>query len=90
MNATELESAPLTVIIADGLDASEDGRGWGKAHQKAAMLANAAPDMLKALKGAQSALRKALPFLPPDDEAHFIGEWLDEINEAIAKAEGNQ
>jgi len=48
----------------------------------------AAPELLAALIGAQSALRKAVPHLPPDDEAVYCGEWLDEINAAIAKATG--
>lgn len=53
-------------------------------------LAAAAPELLAALRGAQSALRKALPYLPADGEAVYAGEWLDEINEAIAKAEGKR
>lgn len=40
----------LTEIIADGLDASMDGRGYDKRHHAAFELANAAPDMAKALK----------------------------------------
>lgn len=46
----------------------------------------AAPAMLAACKGAQSALRKALPFLPADREAIYAGEWLDEITAVIASA----
>lgn len=53
-----------------------------------AHLVAAAPELLSALKGAQLALRKALPHLPADDEAIYCGEWLDEIKEAIAKARG--
>ena len=56
-----------------------------------------APEMLAALKGAQSALRKALPLIEcPDDLTHngtqtYCGEWLDEITEVISKAtEANQ
>jgi len=48
----------------------------------------AAPELLAALRGAESALRKALPFCPADAEAHFVGEWLEEARAAIAKAEG--
>ena len=57
-----------------------------------AQLIAAAPEMLAALKGAQSALRKAMPFIKdPDDTSNigaqlYCGEWLDEVNEAIAKA----
>ncbi len=52
-----------------------------------ARLLKSAPELLAALKGAQSALRKALPFLPADKEALYVGEWLEEVNEAIAIAE---
>ena len=45
-----------------------------------------APRLLSALKGAQVALRRALQYLPADGEAHYSGEWLDEIAEVIAKA----
>lgn len=45
-------------------------------------------DLLAALEGAQKALRTALPFLPADKEAHFVGEWLDAVNAAIARARG--
>lgn len=59
--------------------------------QKAnARLIAAAPELLSALKGAASAISRALPFLPADTEAHFSGEWLAEIREAIAKAEAEQ
>jgi len=57
-----------------------------------ARLMSAAPEMLAALKGAQSALRKALPLIEcPDDLTHngtqtYCGEWLDEITEVISKA----
>ena len=40
---------PLSIIIADGLDASVDGRGWDAKHQAAQDLANAAPALLAAL-----------------------------------------
>ena len=59
-----------------------------------ARLIASAPEMLAALKGAQLALRKALPLIEcPDDLTHngtqsYCGEWLNEINEAIAKATG--
>lgn len=52
-----------------------------------ARLIAAAPALLAALYGARSALRKALPFLPPDEEAVYAGEWLDEINAVISNAE---
>ena len=61
---------------------------------EALALIAAAPELLEALKGARGALRMAMPFIvDPDDTTHGgaqynCGEWLDEINEAIAKAEG--
>ena len=61
-----------------------------------AHLIASAPEMLAALKGAQSALRKAMPFIKdPDDTSNigaqlYCGEWLDEVNEAIAHAEGRE
>ena len=51
-----------------------------------ARLIAAAPDLLAALQGARAALRRALPHCPPDDAGLFVGEWLDEIKAAIAKA----
>ena len=42
---------------------------------------------IELLRGAEAALRKALPFLPADKEAHFVGEWLVEIAEANRKQE---
>ena len=55
-----------------------------------AHLIAAAPKLLTTLRGAQAALRKALPYLPADTEAVFVGEWLDEVNEAIDQATGVQ
>lgn len=40
----------LVSIIADGLDACTDGRGWDGRHQTAADLANAAPELLAMLR----------------------------------------
>jgi hypothetical protein len=42
--------------------------------------------MLSALIGAEKAIIKALPYLPPDKEAVFCGEWLAEIQAAIQTA----
>lgn len=42
--------------------------------------------LVKALQGARQALRKSLPYLPADTDAVFCGEWLDEINTALAKS----
>lgn len=46
----DLIAASVVAVIADGLDASTDGRGWNIDHQRAADLANAAPEMLALLK----------------------------------------
>ena len=40
--------SPLDTFL-DGLDAGTDGRGYGEEHEKARLLLEAAPDMLKAL-----------------------------------------
>lgn len=42
-------------------------------------------ELLAALKGAESALVKALPYLPADTVAIYCGEWLAEIREALIK-----
>ena len=42
----------LVEIIADGLDASVDGRGYNVEHHRAVTLANAAPALLEALREA--------------------------------------
>ena len=77
-------------VLNGGLVTAET-KSVAMAYNGAEMLANArliaaAPELLAALIGAQSALRKALPFLPPDSEALYAGEWLDEASEAITKA----
>lgn len=60
----------ITVIIADGLDASVDGRGWGAEHARASQLADAAPAMYDALK----ALRASAAAV---DEAQHAGIKID-------------
>jgi hypothetical protein len=61
-----------------------------------AHLISSAPEMLAALKGAQNCIKEALPLInDPFDAKHngaqvHCGEWLDEINEAIAHAEGRE
>lgn len=40
-------------------------------------------ELIAALKGARRSMRKALPYLPPDNVAIYVGEWVDEINEAL-------
>jgi hypothetical protein len=82
----------LPIVVADLADRSiiAELTGAKRAHEANAHLIAAAPDLLEALEGAQKALRKALPFLPADSESIFCGEWLDEINAAIAKAKGER
>lgn len=50
------------------------------------LLLKSASELLSALKGAEKAIAKALPHLPPDKEAVFCGEWLAEIKSVIAAA----
>lgn len=46
-----LKKAPdLFEVLADGLEASTDGRGWGKEHEEARLLANAAPELRDVLR----------------------------------------
>lgn len=46
------------------------------------------PRLAAALKGAQKAMREALPMVSADEGhngvAVFVGEWLDEVNEVVA------
>lgn len=73
-------------IIADGLEASVDGRGYGPEHHKAVKMANAAPKLLEALKAlhaytreVDAAYRNALEGTIPLSESVYA---------AIAEAEG--
>lgn len=66
-------------ILADGLDATCDGRGWDENHDKARRLADAAPEMLDALKELNSAPIWADPSL---SKIH------NQVKAVIAKAEG--
>lgn len=50
--AKDVGAGDLVTKVADGLDASMDGRGWSGEHQAAADLANAAPALVEALKWA--------------------------------------
>jgi hypothetical protein len=73
----------------------------GRSHEEAkanARLIAAAPDLLAALKLAKNAIDAALPWLHPDgyrknaleveDPHAYCGEIYEEINNAIAKAAG--
>ena len=66
---------------------------YDKKTQANADLIISAPDMLAVLKGAASAIRKALPLVEGETDARqsaltYCGEWLGEIDEVIRKAEG--
>lgn len=52
----------------------------GHAHAK---LIAVLPKLLFTCKGAATALRKALLYLPADDEAVFCGEWLGELENVL-------
>ncbi|MES2300868.1 MAG: hypothetical protein V4521_02140 [Pseudomonadota bacterium] len=68
----------LVLTIADGLDASTDGRGWDGTHQAAADLANSAP----ALRAALASLRHAATaFVEHGKQRH-----LDGLEAALAEA----
>ena len=82
-----------------GLATNGEALSEGPSHEEAmanAHLIASAPELLAALKGAQECIRKALPLIhDPDEPIHNgarvqCGEWLDEINEAIAHAEGRE
>lgn len=86
----------LMVGGGDGSEVVADIRThWPDAQVEAnAHLIASAPELLEALKGVQKCIRKTLPLInDPDDKTHNgaqvqCGEWLDEINAAIAHAEG--
>lgn len=46
-------------------------------------------ELIAACKGLTSAVRKALPYLPADEEAVYCGEWLDEANEVLTRVDHN-
>ena len=48
-------------LIADGLDASVDGRGYDLKHHRAVVLANAAPELLEACKALLADNERAYP-----------------------------
>ncbi len=39
--------------------------------------------LISTLKGAEKAILKGMPYAPPDNEAIYMGEWLNEVREAI-------
>lgn len=65
--------------LADGLDASTDGRGWDAGHERARQLANAAPAMLAALQSI---------YTDDDGDGYVSAEGMADILAAIAAATG--
>ena len=82
---------PFAGDIADNTGAVV-AQAYLNEHQANAKLISAAPDMLEALEGLLKATRKAHEIASAsnddyaDDEAHFVGEWMDEARAVIAKA----
>jgi hypothetical protein len=78
-------------IIADGLDASTDGRGWGAEHESARILANEAPGLLAALRDCveqmeqcEKMFRDDLDFMTALDAARAILSRIDNASEPDA------
>ena len=78
--APEGEPGSIFAIIADGLDASTDGRGWGAEHEAARLLADAAPK-LEAL-AQKIAAQDHMTGLGPQLEA-LINGWIDDARAAV-------
>lgn len=79
------------MLIADGLDASVDGRGWEKKHEDAKNLADAAPDMVEALTYAAAIIKVARRYFPKSVSNHDrfdLENTNAAINKALAKARG--
>ena len=76
-----------TTYIVDTVTDTRLCRMTANAKQTAIVLMAESPELLRILKGAEQALAKALPYLPPDGEAVFCGEWLGEVKEIITKVE---
>jgi hypothetical protein len=68
--------------LADGLEASVEGRGWNAKHQRAMNIANAGPALLAAL------INLFERDLIRGDNDHIDG--IDEMLEAIASARGDE
>lgn len=72
----ETKQRPLSLIVADGLDALTDGRGFDSRHQAAFALCDAAPAMRKALLECEALVR---------DYPSVLGQ----VRRALAASEGN-
>jgi len=73
----------ITEIIADGLDAAVDGRGWGIEHTEASRVADAAPELLAALEQILACVDR-----PGGSIRTITPEAIIASRAAIAKAKG--
>lgn len=71
----------ITEVIADGLDASTDGRGWSARHERARKLADASPELLRIAKAYHN-------FLRTQASSDVAVATFQHIGETISKAEG--
>jgi len=80
---TEMEMELLRLVFADYLDLTDNRLDAKLLHiyRKIEQLNKGNANLL--LEGARKTLIKALPHLPPDNEAIFAGEWLAEISEHL-------
>lgn len=79
-------------IIADGLDASVDGRGFTGRHNKAVILANAAPAMYRLLNEERKALADYIERHPEHQDCHdcaLCDGVLAGLDLAIAQVKNN-
>ncbi len=85
---THLQPSALAwSIMAEAGLIQPEAAGPGASVAQAVDWAVVGPKLAVALEGARKALRVALPHCPADEEhngpAVFVGEWLDEVNEAL-------
>lgn len=91
MARQDSDEETIFLRIADGLDALCDGRGWDRTHNEAKRLADAAPEMLAALKELQ-ALKELAETTPVADllkalPLNRVKAAHEAANLAILKAE---
>lgn len=68
------------VMLADGLSASVDGRGWNREHERLRVLANASPKLLNAVENLIEAVADAR------DRGEAIPDWLDQVEDVAIDA----
>ncbi len=74
MTARKRKAPTVSEVLADGMDASTDGRGWGREHEEARLLADAAPEL-------RDVLRATL-----DGFWHYVEQAHDDDSAACAEA----